>query len=148
MPTESRPFDYSTALRAYLSQDLSADERASARTFVARQQLPRAVAAAGWTFLRGQSSAPEPGHVTLIVGVAPWSDQDWEFLGALHRQKGTEARICVFDIDDCAEPGVLEQYVPGVAPPMATPVVAEFQGTRLLTSLEGEAAQRWLSKST
>lgn len=77
----------------------------------------------------------------LVIGVAPWNDAELKALGALHGRLAPEVvGVWVFDIDSCENADDIERFLPGVKPPVQTPVVAEYAAGGLTRSAEGPEA--------
>ena|SRR6266498_853195 len=123
--------------------DASSDhDKAAVRTTISQQRLPEAVRSAGWHFL-DQTRVFEPGtqRRELVIGVAPWNSAELRASSALVQRSGRHAfAVQIFDIDDCKNAKDIERVVPGVEPPIQTPVLAEYSDGKLTRRAEGAAA--------
>lgn len=79
---------------------------------------------------------PETGP-RLLLGVATWSGYDAKLLDLLEELPSSAVRVDVFDIDTCQQPGDLDRYVPGAAPPNHTPLVGYWLDGKLVESASG-----------
>lgn len=141
-------FDFKQEIEGARVDAISDDERAAVRTTIPQQRLPEAVRSAGWLFL-GPSSVFEPGSTPreLVIGVAPWNAAELCALSALAHGSGDNAfAVQIFDIDDCEDAKDLARVIPGVDPPMQTPVVAEYRDGLLIRRAEGAAALALLTE--
>ena len=101
----------------------------------------------GWRLLDGRTG---PGELrrsrAFVLGVALWSRPD---LGALEDLAGVKwirekaIPVDVFDLDTCLTTADLAQIAPGVPPITRTPLLAEYEGSRLLEFRVGPAVSAW-----
>lgn len=141
-------FDFEEEIAQARANAISDRDRAAQRTSISQQRLPGAVRAAGWNFLYRDSRFDPAAHpAALVIGVAPWNATELGALGSLFEQFGVKnMEILVFDIDDCQSADDLASVLPGVKPPMQTPVVAEYRGGDAVLSAEGAAALDLLAR--
>jgi hypothetical protein len=135
-------FDFDEEIEQERAAALTDSDRASVRTTVSQQRLPEAVRAAGWRFLyRGDEFDPAGQSAALVIGVAPWNEPELRALdGLFAASAGAPVRIWVFDIDDCENAEDIARVLPGVKPPVRTPVVAKYIEGGLARSAEGADA--------
>jgi len=141
-------FDFGEEIERTRVDAISDHDRAALRTTIPQQRLPEAVRSAGWHFLDA-TSVFEPGAEPreLVVGVAAWNTAELRALSALAQWPGRDAfAIQVFDIDDCRNANDIERVLPGVDPPMQTPVVAEYSDGQLTRCAEGAEALSLLAE--
>lgn len=126
-------------MNAAKAHTLTDKERAGLRTKIGRERLADAVTQAGWRFLaKGDSLDRDQQQHVVVVGVASWNSVELRALNYLTcKEPRASADIAIFDIDNCLTESDLDDYIPGVEPPIETPVVAEYRDGVLARSAEG-----------
>jgi hypothetical protein len=135
-------FDFDEEVERARADAISDNDKAAARTTIPQQRLPEAVRSAGWRFLDSTSVfVPGIKPRELVIGVAPWNPAELRALSAVAKWSGIGSfAVQVFDIDDCRSAKDLARVVPGLDPPLQTPVVAEYGDGQLIRCAEGAAA--------
>jgi len=140
-------FDFEEEIEQERAAAITDRDRASVRTAVSQQRLPEAVRAAGWRFLyRGEEFDPAGQPAALVIGIAPWNGPELKALDQLLGSLVDDVvGIWVFDIDDCENAEDIARVLPGVKPPIQTPVVAKYEEGALARSAEGSDAIDFLA---
>jgi hypothetical protein len=107
-------------------------------------RLSEMVLRVGWQYLKpGDRVDLTTTKHTFIVGVAQWSCTDAYTLEMLtERTSGTGAAVYVFSLDDITDGAAFAAVMPGVSLPQTDPVVAEYEGGKLLRCSQGYSAFR------
>lgn len=103
------------------------------------QRVVEAAGRNGWTLLhKGDSWQPSRAGKSLVVGYEPWSGPD---VSAVLRLVGRDDfdQVVIFVLDDVDELWSLQSLMPGVPPPLITPVAAEYRYGVWATFAQGQA---------